>query len=150
VGEAAPARVVLDTNVAISALIFRSGPTAKLRRLWLERKVVLLASAETTKELLRVLAYPKFRLSAAQREELLAEYLPYARAVKPGDRPNALAHLPACRDPHDVKFLELAQAGDADLLITGDKDLLVLNDPSMRHMGFAIVQPAEALMRWEN
>ena len=47
-------------------------------------------------------------------------------------------------------FLDLAQAGDADLLITGDRDLLDLNDPYQRRMRFLIVTPAEAFKRWEN
>lgn len=107
-----------------------------------------LVSSQTTKELLRVLAYPKFRLTQEEQQELLHEYLPYTQAVKPADRPNALNHLPICRDPHDEMFLELAQAGEAELLVTGELDLLALNDPYLRHMAFSIVTPAQALSRW--
>jgi len=106
---------------------------------------VPLVSTATTAELLRVLAYPKFRLSDQDREELIADYLPYANAIDPRSRPNALTHLPVCRDPDDNMFLELAQAGDADLLVTGDKDLIAMNDPSGRHLCFSIVTPAEAV-----
>jgi putative PIN family toxin of toxin-antitoxin system len=82
-----------------------------------------LVSRNTVTELLRVLAYPKFQLSETEREDLLADYLPYCTTVR---MPSNLPAVPACRDPFDVPFLELAIAGDADYFVTGDKDLLSL------------------------
>ena len=76
-----------------------------------------------TGELIRVLAYPKFRLDAADREQLLFEYLPCAESVRVPDPPPP---TPPCRDPFDTPFLELALAGGDDGLITGDRDLLAL------------------------
>jgi uncharacterized protein len=143
-------KVVLDTNVVVSALLFRSGRLVRFRQLWQRGTLIPLLSTATTKELLRVLAYPKFRLAEDERRELLDDYLPYAQVVRPGDRPNALLHAPDCRDPHDQMFLDLAQAGDAEFLVTGDQDLLALNDPFMRHMCFEIITPAEALTRWSS
>jgi putative PIN family toxin of toxin-antitoxin system len=71
-----------------------------------------------------VLAYPKFRLNAAERELLLADYLPFAEIVR---LPQPLPDLPAaCRDRDDAVFLHLAIAAGADLLISGDADLAVL------------------------
>ncbi len=95
-----------------------------------------------------MLTYPKFRLSAADREELLADFLPYAQVVRPEEHQDRIGRLPACRDPHDDMFLELGQAGRASELVTGDKDLLALNDPLMRRMGFLIITPADALASW--
>lgn len=141
-------KVVLDTNVVVSALLFRQGETHQIRRLWQEQVVQPLVSAQTVMELVRVLAYPKFRLSAQDREDLLAEYLPYAQVVKPEDHRNPIQRVPSCRDPFDDMFLELAQAGAALDLVTGDKDLLDLNEPSLHRMGFLIITPAEALKRW--
>lgn len=142
--------MVLDTNVVLSALLFKQGAVPRFRRLWQEAVIHPLVSADTAKELVRVLAYPKFRLSDADREELLADYLPYAKAVRPEDHTDALEGVPRCRDPFDDMFLSLAQAGRADLLITGDKDLLDLNDSYQRRMRFLIVTPTEALKRWDN
>ena len=116
-------RVVLDTNVVLSALVFTSGAAARLRQAWQQGLCLPLVSTATTQELVRVLAYPKFGLSAAEREELLADYLPHAEVV---NLPSSLPAMPACRDPHDLPFLHLAHAGSAQALITGDKDLLVL------------------------
>lgn len=125
-GPAKPPRVVLDTNVVLSALVFTHGATARLRQAWQQGHCLPLVSTATAQELVRVLAYPKFRLSAAEREELLADYLPHAEVVAVPSPPPA---VPDCRDPHDLPFLHLAAAGAAQALITGDKDLLVLAGP---------------------
>src|ERR1019366_881276 len=80
-----------------------------------------LISRATTAELVRVLGYPKFALSPDDRRELLAEYLPYCEAIESAER-CALV----CRDANDQAFLDLAQSGNADLLVSGDQDLLTL------------------------
>ena len=117
-------RVVLDTNVVLSALVFRSGRLAWLREAWPAERVTPVVCRETTEELLRALAYPKFGLSPEEREQLLADFLPYAEAVV---LPNPLPpDLPACRDPDDAVFLALACAVGVDALVTGDSDLLAL------------------------
>ncbi|GAA0710224.1 putative toxin-antitoxin system toxin component, PIN family [Dokdonella soli] len=118
-----PARIVLETNVVLSALIFGTGPMARLRGVWQARRCVPLVSTYTAQEFMRVLAYPKFRLDANERTELVADYLPYAEAVRIPEPPPA---VPACRDPCDVPFLHLAVAGRASVLVSGDRDLLAL------------------------
>lgn len=118
-----PPRVVLDTNLVLSALVFTGGPTARLRQAWQQGRCLPLVSTATVQELMRVLAYPKFRLSHAEQAELLADYLPHAEVVAVPTPPPA---VPACRDPHDLPFLHLALAGSAQALVTGDKDLLAL------------------------
>jgi uncharacterized protein len=120
---AAPPLVVLDTNLVLSALVFTGGRLAALRAAWQGGRCLPLVSTATATELLRVLGYPKFGLSAVEREELLADYLPHCRSVR---IPARLPKLPRCRDPNDRMFIELAAAGRADFLVTGDKDLLAL------------------------
>lgn len=63
--------MVLDTNVVLSALLFGSGRLSALRVHWQAARMLPLVSKATVQELLRVLAYPKFRLTAAERNELL-------------------------------------------------------------------------------
>ena len=110
-------RAVMDTNVLLSALLF---PVRSwLRDAWQSDRIVPLASRVTMAELLRVLHYPKFRLTAADREDLLADYLPWVESVVVSAPPP----VPRCRDPKDRPFLELALAGRAEALITGDGDL---------------------------
>lgn len=119
----APFRVVLDTNVVLSALVFRKGVTAQLRTAWQRGAFLPLISAATARELVRVLSYPKFRLDATDQRELLADYLPYAEAVV---IPVPPPRVPACRDIDDLHFLHLAAVGRARALVTGDSDLLTL------------------------
>jgi putative PIN family toxin of toxin-antitoxin system len=116
-------RVVFDTNVVLPALLFGGPATRRLRELWQQGACTPLVSTATAGELVRVLGYPKFRLSPQDREELLADYLPFAQVVTLPDPPPA---VPVCRDPFDAPFLQLAAAGKATL-VTGDRDLLVLS-----------------------
>ena len=117
-------RVVLDTNLVLSALVFSGGALVDLRRGWQSRRFVPLVSTATAGELIRVLTYPKFRLSTEEREDLLSDYLPLCESVRVPDPPPP---TPSCRDPFDLQFLELAVAGEADYLVTGDHDLLSLS-----------------------
>ena len=118
-----PPRVVLDTNVVLSALLFGRGPAALIRVGWQSGRFVPLASTGTAQELMRVLAYPKFRLSAAEQTELLADFMPWVEVVEIPDPPPKV--LP-CRDPFDLPFLTLSVAGKARALVSGDRDLLTL------------------------
>ena len=118
-----PPRVVIDTNVVLSALVFGKGTTARLRVAWQSGQCVPLVSTATAQELVRVLACPTFRLGPNEQQELLADYLPYTEAVR---IPQPLPAVPVCRDPFDMPFLHLAAAGLADALLTGDADLLTL------------------------
>lgn len=122
-------RLVFDTNTVISALVFGKGRLAWLRQAWREGQCIPLACKETIEELLRVLAYPKFRLTESEVEALLEEYLPYVEVVpawSESAKGAKTARLPVCRDSADQVFLELAAVSGADGLITGDGDLLVL------------------------
>lgn len=128
---------MLDTKVVLSALIFAQGRLAPLRRTWHEARCRPLVSTATTTELVRALAYPKFKLSPDEQCELLADYLPYCTVVRMASAP---PKTPACRDPFDLPFLQLAVAGKADCLVTGDRDLLALASrfscPIMRPVEF--------------
>jgi putative PIN family toxin of toxin-antitoxin system len=125
-GPASRPRVVLDTNVVLSALLFGNGRLAALRGAWQQARCQPLVSGATAGELLRALAYPKFKLSADEQEQLLADYLPYCTTVR---MPTRAPRTPACRDPADLPFLQLAIIGKADCLVSGDRDLLAVTGP---------------------
>lgn len=114
---------MIDTHLGLSARVFANGRLASLRLAWQTQRVLPLVSRATAAELIRALAYPKFKLAAHEQEELLADYLPYCMTVRIPVPPPA---TPTCRDEFDLPFLELALAGKADALVTGDKDLLCL------------------------
>jgi len=119
----APVRVVLDTNVVLSALVFGGGAAGQVRRAWQQGVLLPLASTVTVQELVRVLAYPKFRLSQADQDELLADYLPNTETVR---IPQPPPQVPECRDVLDEPFMHLAVVGKALVLVSGDKDLLAV------------------------
>ena len=132
----APLRVVLDTNVVLSALVFGVGTAGRLRLGWQQGAFAPLVSTATVQELIRVLAYPKFRLSRLEQDELLADYLPHAQVVR---IPQPTPVVPKCRDPMDVPFMHLAVAGKAKVLVSGDRDLLALADVFEKASGCLIV-----------
>jgi putative PIN family toxin of toxin-antitoxin system len=136
--KSATPRWVLDTNVVLSALIRPAGVSGRLRLAWQASRFVPLVSRDTVTELIRVLAYPKFRLDAGEQHDLLADYLPWTEAVAIPDPPPA---APVCRDPHDIPFLQLMLAARADALVTGDADLLVIAERSK----LRILTPAQAV-----
>jgi putative PIN family toxin of toxin-antitoxin system len=121
VSTAAKARVVFDTNVVLSALLFTRGRLSWLVRHWQARDCEPLVSHETAAELTRILAYPKFQLTAEEQLEALASYIPFCEAVEVAKSCSVL-----CRDATDQALLDLAHSGRADILVTGDRDLLAL------------------------
>ena len=131
-------RVVIDTNVLLSTLVFKSGAMVAIKRAWQSGECVPVVSRATTEELLSVLRYPKFELDQLQQEGVLVAYLPYCETLP---EPKTRVKLPRCRDEDDEAFLLLAAASKADALITGDKDLLALSKATP----FEILAPSEFL-----
>lgn len=82
-------RVVLDTNVLVSALLFEGGRLAWIRQSWQSGRVKPVLAEPTARELLRVLAYPKFQLTPAEIEQLLAELLPWSETWRQGSAPSS-------------------------------------------------------------
>lgn len=129
-------RVVLDTNVLVSALLF-TGISSELAPLWQRNAITVVLSRGILEEYLRVLSYPKFQLSEAEIKGLIEEeLLPYVEVVKPRKRLRIVE-----RDPSDDKFLECALAGKAPVIISGDKDLLSIG----RYRKIRIQTPAQFL-----
>lgn len=114
-------RIVLDTNVLISAALKRiSTPGLAVHKV--ERHKGLLKSLPTEQQLFAVLARPYFALLIdAKSRYWLQMLMASAELVAINQR------ITACRDPTDDKFLELAVNGHAEAIVTGDADLLELN-----------------------
>ena len=133
------ARVVLDTNCLISALIFSQGKIAEIRHLWQTGEILPLICRETATELIRVMASPKFRLTQVEINHLLAEFLPWAETVHLDGLGKS---IPELRDPEDAIFVHLARSAKAVGLISGDRHLLELRS-ALRDV--LILSPAEFL-----
>ena len=116
-------RAVLDTNVMVSALLYR-GPPSQLVQRWQKKDLVLLVCREIIEEYLRVLAYPRFRLSAEEVKGLVQ------RQILPFVQPVHVQNIPAVvrADPSDDIFLACASFGKADFLVTGDRHLLSIKN----------------------
>jgi len=134
-------RVVLDTNVLLSALLFEQGQLSWLRRRWLSGQVIPVLCKATADELIRVLAYPKFKLTAGEITALLDELLPCCETWTAAVPAHATLEV---RDPADQIVLDLAVAAGVTALISGDRDLLALQ-PQLSSP--AILSPAE-FARW--
>lgn len=110
-------RVVLDTNVLVSALLGTGSPPAQLLALWPRGRYQLLTADLQLEELRRVTRYPQIRkrLRPAQAGELVNALYELAQRVEP------LPAVTASPDPADNVLLAIAQAGSADYLVSGDK-----------------------------
>jgi uncharacterized protein len=129
-------RVVLDTNVVVSALLFSKGRLSWMRHAWQSCRLQPVVCKESVSELLWVLNYPKFSLNIDDQKNLLADFLPYADIVT---LPNPWPELPLCRDGHDQLFLVLTHVAQSATLITGDADILTLQ----HELPFATLTPDE-------
>ena len=134
-------RVVMDTNVLVSALLF-GGTPGKLIPLWQEGRIKPYTSQEILDEMLRVLAYPRFNLSEQEIDYLLyQEILPFFYSVQEQPGPVIVKE-----DPSDDHSIRCAMVAQARIIISGDQHLLSLKN--YEHIN--IVSPADFLRskRW--
>ncbi|MEG4866221.1 MULTISPECIES: putative toxin-antitoxin system toxin component, PIN family [unclassified Microcoleus] len=115
-------RFVVDTNVLISALLFKNSVPFLAIEL-AEKQGIILYSEATLNELEQVLNRKKFNkyLSLEDRQVFLLKFISASELVSITEK------IAVCRDEKDNKFLELAVSGNANVIVTGDLDLLVLN-----------------------
>lgn len=111
-------KVVFDTNVLVSALLFR-GELSKIVDLWVTGKIVPVISRDTFEEFKKVLFYPKFSLTEKEVKIIIEEnILPFFEVADITADVKGL-----CRDPDDNKFLSCAVSASADFIVSGDNDL---------------------------
>lgn len=135
-------KVVIDSNVWISAALSQRGAPARLVRQVLGNGLPVFSNG-TFAELESRLWRPKFDryLSLEQRQRLLHDMAAIAHWV---EVPPDIAALGYCRDSDDDKFIHTALTAEARWLVTGDQDLLVLQgNPSLPNI--TILSPEQAL-----
>jgi putative PIN family toxin of toxin-antitoxin system len=111
-------KVVLDTNVLISSILFK-GELARIVDLWKRGKIVPVISRATFNEFRSVLEYPKFRLTKGEIKAIIEEeVLPFFEIVEITSEVSGV-----CKDPDDDKFIACALSASADFIVSGDKDL---------------------------
>ena len=129
-------RVVIDTNVIVSALLLADSVPRKAFDKALDQDTILI-SVPTLLELVEVLSREKFNkyLLEQERMRFLVALLRETELVE------ISVQVSDCRDERDNKFLELALSCSANCVITGDDDLLVLNP----FRGISIMKPRDFL-----
>ncbi len=114
-------KIVIDTNVIVSALLF-GGKPGKLIPLWEAGRIEPLVSREIIDEYIKVLAYPKFELNERDIQHIVYQkLLPFFEVVEPHAGPVIVLN-----DPSDDKFIRCAIAGNTNLIVSGDSHLLLL------------------------
>lgn len=141
---AAPLRIVLDTNAWLDWLVFDDPALAPLKHAQAAGAVTLVIDDACARELALVLARDlgKYTLTPEARAARLADGRRLAQRCDTPLGEDAARALPRCRDRDDQKFLELAAACGADVLVTQDKALLAVARRKTRPAPCRIVTPA--------
>ena len=137
-------RIVLDTNVLISALVSLGTAPAQILARCQAGELELLVSPDSLAELRRVLTYPRIRTRLRYTDAQVARVLTYLQYVAVTVTP-AVVDPVVPDDPDDDLFLALALAGEAQYLVSGDDHLLRLG----QHRGITILKPAAFLRLWQ-
>lgn len=135
-------RLVLDTNVVISALLWRGKPYQLLEAVSRSRELRLFSSPALLEELADVLARPmaakRLALIGKTAAEVLADYQAVVEVVEPRVVPRVVL-----RDADDDQVIAAAWAAQADFIVSGDSDLLSMGCYQTIH----IINAAQALLR---
>jgi uncharacterized protein len=126
-------RVVLDTNVLISAVFF-TGPPSRILAAWIADRFDLVVSTEILEEYREVARRIGARFPGVELGPVLDRIALHALLVVPVQLPDD-----ACPDRDDVKFLECALGCRADCVVSGDRALL----RSSGYEGIEVVTPRE-------
>jgi len=122
-----PFKILIDTNVWVSAFLNPSGYPAKIITAWLEDKIQIVISMSLLKEILNVLQRPriqkKYKCSAEEIKTYLDLIFQRAEKIEPAGNINL------CRDTRDNIVLETALSGQAKYLVTRDDD--IKRDPDL-------------------
>ena len=135
------AKVVLDTNVFVSALLTRKSPPAQILDAWKRGLFTLVVSPVLVEEILRVLRYPKIRNKYQITEEDVEALLSLLKQEAFWVQGSAAVEGAIPEDPDDEHILATALEGEADVIVSGDEHLLQLHH--FRHV--PIMSPREFL-----
>jgi putative PIN family toxin of toxin-antitoxin system len=131
-------RIVLDTDLFVSALLKPDSNPDIILHLVKDEKVLLLMSDSICHEISRVLTYPKIRKRLTVSDEELKNFVQLFGTVAI-ITPGTLNLPPIDADPDDTKYLVCAVEGHADYIVSGDHHLTDL----VMYRGIRIVTPVD-------
>ncbi len=137
-----PQRIVLDTNVCLDLFVFRDPRWQRLLDAMHSGAVECVTRADCRMEWTLVLAYTKLGLDEAAQCALREEFDRWITLIDASNNTSGVA-LPVCKDPDDQKFLEVAAASGAAVLLSKDKALLKLARRSRKLGLFEILSPPQ-------
>ena len=125
--------VVLDTNIVLDWLVFEDGGMPELMAAITNRQIQIASNADCREELIRVLAYPIFKLDEAAQRAALGTFDATVKITP--ERASLLGIVPRCRDRDDQKFIQLAAHAGAAALISKDSAVLGLKRSMKERFG---------------
>ncbi len=129
-------RVVLDTNVLVSAVISESKPRGLLNK-GIDGQFTIVMSDQILKELVRVLRRPKFETSEDEIQRIVTAL------IQSGEVVEVTSNFEVVKDdPDDDAILNTAYGGHAEMIVSGDSSLLRLK----RFKGIRILSVSEAMV----
>ena len=135
-------RIVLDTNVVLSALLWRGTPYQLLDAIRSRGEARLFTSPALIEELAEVLTRPsatkRLALIGRTAREVLADYIEAVEVVEPEHVPRVVPN-----DADDDQVIAAAIAAGAELIVSGDADLLSMGS----HQGIPIITAVQAVQR---
>ena len=137
-------RVVLDTNIIVSATILSKGHSAQVLDLWREEKIELAVSLPILEEMRKVLKRARIIKQQSMAQQDVKALIEGFR--ESGVLTSSRLDLEVVReDPEDDKFIICAVEAGADYIVSGDTHLLKLKE----YQGIRIVPPREFLRLME-
>jgi hypothetical protein len=131
-------RVVVDTNVLMSGILF-SGPPGRILDAWRDDRLRLVMSPEIVDEYVRVAERLSKQYRAVDVEPILALVVQKAEVV-----PSVPLPQPVCDDPGDDKFLACALAATAAVVVSGDRKLRAVSG----YEGVTVLTPRQFIDEW--
>ena len=132
-------RVVLDTNIVVSAAISPNGNPAEIIMRWENDEFTWIVSTALLEELQEVFNYPRISRRILWSVERAQQFI--KRLRESAEAFETSQSIPLLRDPDDEMILEASIAGQADFIVSGDRDLLDLGS----YEGIEIVSPTRFL-----
>ena len=132
-------KIVVDTNVLVSALIRAEGIPARILDVILSGQVTIVLDHRIYAEYQDVLLRPEFGFAPEPVDNLL-DFL-----LQSGERVYTITASVALPDASDGKFLEVAIGGSAEFLVTGN----LRHFPARQRHGVRVVSPREWWDEWE-